>query len=291
MHDVEWLSRIFDDLYESDQEGICIGAQWWIGLYLKLVWILSFKIYGEPYSTYERDLYRVCSDGFLYHGSTPVDMDDEVFMEFVAGSSSMFGSLLFYYEESPFWKAECECLDKEIYTDSNEKELSEKEFLLKWKDTFEDKLISTMEEETITHHPLHSFYELFEDSDDCAADDGVLLASRLLPYFYRYKDRIREEDPQTFLRVQKAETLLLNWLPGNSIRIYEDGLEYAYFLATDASSFFYEAGYGHGFIEANLAILVAGELIDAVILSLDEKMHFLPDSIKELAGKKGGKTT
>lgn len=253
-----------------------------IALYEKRLYVLTGLLYGNKMRGKVAPYY-VGKTGHIYSDYGIVDCDDGLFEECIAFQSKVTDYLLIYYNDSPFWEIHYESL----YFDEcdRESEMDLIEFFKRKEGIFEKRLLSTLEV-CAEDHPLKEFHSFYCDSDDCAADDCVILVSKLMPYFRRAEDSMKDEDKEMSAMVNQMEKVLTKWLSGYTFSI--TGIEYesSYYFSCDDSSNWSQYGYGYGVLNHRLEILVAGEILDRCILKLDEKYAFLPSHMRDMSIRK-----
>ena len=279
MDRVKMLSNAFVLLSEVDGDFFDASRFLTVSIYIKKLFVLAGKFYPEYIRRYESYAYRLGENGEIFSGTMELDIEEDILPQFTAGQSDAMDYLLVYYRKSPYWGLWFDELAFDEMTD--EKDMSVLDFFKKRDKVFEKKLITSLEicEED---HPLKKYYGLFEDVDGCAADDSVILISKLLPYYKRSRSLYSKKERYLCNCVDMGEQALTRWLSGYSFSITDETYDNAYYISCDNSSFWYDGGYGEGVLDHKLEILVAGELIDRCILKLDQKYDFLPEDIKLL---------
>lgn len=249
-----------------------------VALYVKRMYALVCVIHPEKMADHTAD-YLVGKDGEIYAKNGIVDLEEDIFMEYVATQSNVIDYLLAYYCKSPYWDVKFENLAFDEFDD--ECKMSLLDFCKRRKNMFEDRLISSLEV-CEKDHPLKDYHDLFSEGDDCAVDDCVILKSKLIPYLKNAEDHITKEDAYLCEMVNRCEKVLIRWLAGYSFSITDSTYEYAYYFSCDDSGSWCSYGYGYGVLDHRLEILIAGEIIDRCILELDKKYSFLPEHIRDL---------
>ena len=249
-----------------------------IVFYIKRLLVMASRFYLKEFSDEALNVYYVGRYGHICTGSSELDIEEDILPQFMATQSYAIDYLLIYYRKSPYWELHFECLNFEGYY--KEEEMSLTEFYQRRTGIFEEKLISSLlncEDD----HPLKTYYGLFEE-EEYAADDCVILISKLIPYYKRIEPEIQKKERKLCGQIFSCEQALTRWLDGYSYSICSEQYDKAYYISCDSSSDWYDGSYGAGVLDHNLNILVAGENIDRCILELDRKYSFLPDEIKKL---------
>lgn len=279
MDRIKELSDAFARLSEVESGNFYTSEYMIVAFYIKRIFVLASLFYPQQMKIYESYTYRIGKYGEIYSGKIVVDIEEDILPQYCATQSDVVDYLLIYYKKSPYWELYYECLSFDEL--DNEKDMSLCEFFDRRTGAFEEKLLSSLKE-CEAGHPLKKYYDLFEDSEDCAADDCVLLKSKLIPHYNKVKDIIGKEDQYLCQLIDMCKHALCSWLSGYSFSIEDGRYDNAYYISCDNSSYWYEGAYGDGVLDHSINILVAGELIDRCILELDKKHSFLPDFIKDL---------
>lgn len=252
--------------------------------YTKRLLVLASRFYLEEFSNESANVYYIGKHGQIWTDSSEVDIEEDVLPQFMATQSHAIDYLLIYYRKSPYWELHFECLNFDGL--HKEEEMSLPEFFKRRTNIFEEKLISSLLNNE-KDHPLKIYYQLFE-KEEYAADDCVLLISKLMPYYKRIEAKINKKEHKLCKQILCCEQALTGWLSGYAYSICSEQYDKAYYISCDSSSFWYDGRYGAGVLDHNLNILVTGEIIDRCILELDKKYSFLPDDIKKLGRPERG---
>ena len=249
-----------------------------IVLHLKRLALLSRGFYPQYTKHNRRVDFWLDEYGQIRDGYSCVDDVGDLMDHFVLASSDVTDYLLVYFENSPFWEVS---FDQVCFSEYyNEMEMSMYEMMQNHQGCLETALIESLKEND-PKHPLRKYYELFEDTDGCAADDCVILASKLLPYYKRNKRKLKKSDRSLCALIELGESYLTSWLEGESLSIWEKSLKKSYYISCDNSSYYLNNGYGYGngAMDHDLGILVAGEVIDRGVLLLNKMHPFLPKEL------------
>lgn len=239
-------------------------------LHLKVSIFISKKLYrcSLAYPDIVVDRY---SD-IMYEGY-PVDEYLEYIMESKITSGILPDFVLTYFDKSPHWDIAVRCL----YVDWDEDYVKEdkkgfhyidKEYIQNcYEDFFEEEVYENEE----FMNKVISYYDVGADF----TEDLCIIKSSLYPYLKKFEEVAKTDYPDEVKLLKEAYAVISAWLNGRDVDFQTE--KYGYFLSSDDSDESY--GYTRGCILHNRAMVVAAELIERIMFSLDEIYHILPGEI------------
>ncbi len=238
---------------------------------LKTAAFLSHKLYGEkcPCPSFVRS-----EDGvFYYHGESADNCK-----EYLDEGSLCMGNLttyaLSYYYNSPHW----EVFVRDTYADEDDFYYDEQLYGYRYDTESLHLWYRGCLDDDVLADPLNGS-ELFSliNTDGDYMEGMCIIKSSLFPYLEEFKKAAGVLHPVKIKYLENAFKVIRSWAyygRNYSLLSAKNG----YFISLDDGGSY--VGNGEiGCLDFKKAVLVAGELIEEIMFSLDKKYHILPEEI------------
>lgn len=268
--ELKFLFDALDESYSLNSDS-CQEFAFVFLMHLKLTAILCNKIYPSM----ELGFPDITMNGYkdIYYGGIRPDDDLEYIVESKLGCSCIPDYVLAYFMRSPHWDVRVRSLyldtsDDYVCNDGDSFYVGE-EFV---RHSYGDFLDKEIYEDKNNMEKIERCYEVGDDF----TDDLCVIRSDLYPYIPLFKKAAGRRHREKFLYLDKAFRVIRRWLNGFSFEITTS--KHGYFFCSDDS----DENYGAvmGCIIHERAMVVAAELIEEIIFSLDAEYHLLPEEIK-----------
>ena len=114
----------------------------------------------------------------------------------------------------------------------------------------------------------------FYGDEECE-ESICCIRSSLYPYVKELSEKAKDTYPQEVEYLDKAISVILDWLEGCSYRM--ETKKNGYFFCLDGNDIFTSTGY----LEFREEMIVAAEMVESIVFKLDPVYHVLPESLRK----------
>ncbi len=244
-------------------------------MHIKVTSFLSKVLYGEKSHFFDATI----EDGMLKYEGAGIDEDGEYYFERSFGYGFFSDYLFAYMKQSPHWdetvvglyvqgdEEGIEVLEEPtLYED---KVVGEKYLRNEFKDFFDEEVYEDKEK----MHDVQGYYLVDYDYPDALC----VIKSSLYPYMKEFEERAGKRYKEEIKLLKRAFEVISYPVRGGVSSCIESS-KYAYFLFTDNSCA--ECGSEYGCVDHKRAVIVAAELIEEIMFTLDKELGILPEEIR-----------